>query len=57
MAGADGGIGSTYNIMGWRYLGIVRALQTGDYCYRAAPAGQCNEVIELLIKVGVFSAA
>jgi N-acetylneuraminate lyase len=30
MAGADGGIGSTYNIMGWRYLGIVRALQTGD---------------------------
>lgn len=22
LAGADGGIGSTYNIMGWRYQGM-----------------------------------
>lgn len=27
LAGADGGIGSTYNIMGWRYLGMVKALK------------------------------
>lgn len=27
LAGADGGIGSTYNIMGWRYQGIVKAQQ------------------------------
>ena len=30
LAGADGGIGSTYNIMGWRYQGIVKALKEGD---------------------------
>ncbi len=24
LAGADGGIGSTYNIMGWRYQGLCR---------------------------------
>jgi len=29
LAGADGGIGSTYNIMGWRYQGIVKALKEG----------------------------
>lgn len=54
MAGADGGIGSTYNIMGWRYLGIVRALQTGDIATAQRLQAQCNEVIDLLIKVGVF---
>lgn len=54
MAGADGGIGSTYNIMGWRYLGIVRALQKGDIATAQRLQAQCNEVIDLLIKVGVF---
>ncbi|GJL33610.1 N-acetylneuraminate lyase [Enterobacter hormaechei] len=54
MAGADGGIGSTYNIMGWRYQGIVRALQKGDIATAQRLQGQCNEVIDLLIKVGVF---
>lgn len=28
IAGADGGIGSTYNIMGWRYLEIFEAVKT-----------------------------
>ncbi|HAK9042382.1 TPA: N-acetylneuraminate lyase, partial [Escherichia coli] len=27
IAGADGGIGSTYNIMGWRYLEIFEAVK------------------------------
>jgi len=54
LAGADGGIGSTYNIMGWRYQGIVEALKEGDIATAQALQTKCNEVIDLLIKVGVF---
>jgi len=54
LAGADGGIGSTYNIMGWRYQGIVKALKEGDIATASALQTKCNEVIDLLIKVGVF---
>lgn len=54
LAGADGGIGSTYNIMGWRYQGIVKALKGGDIATAQALQTKCNEVIDLLIKVGVF---
>lgn len=54
LAGADGGIGSTYNIMGWRYRGIVKALKEGDIATARALQTKCNEVIDLLIKVGVF---
>lgn len=54
LAGADGGIGSTYNIMAWRYQGIVRALKEGDVATASALQTKCNEVIDLLIKVGVF---
>lgn len=54
LAGADGGIGSTYNIMGWRYQGIVKALKEGDIATAQALQKKCNEVIDLLIKVGVF---
>ncbi len=54
LAGADGGIGSTYNIMGWRYQGIVNALKEGDIATAQALQTKCNEVIDLLIKVGVF---
>ena len=54
LAGADGGIGSTYNIMGWRYQGIVNALKEGDIAKAQRLQTQCNEVIDLLIKTGVF---
>lgn len=54
LAGADGGIGSTYNIMGWRYQGIVSALKAGDIARAQALQSECNRVIDLLIKVGVF---
>ncbi|WP_039030055.1 N-acetylneuraminate lyase [Leclercia adecarboxylata] len=54
LAGADGGIGSTYNIMGWRYQRIVKALKEGDIATASALQTKCNEVIDLLIKVGVF---
>jgi hypothetical protein len=54
LAGADGGIGSTYNIMGWRYQGIVKALRAGDIAEAQRLQCECNKVIDLLIKTGVF---
>ncbi|MGH5968019.1 N-acetylneuraminate lyase [Klebsiella aerogenes] len=54
LAGADGGIGSTYNIMAWRYLGIVQALKEGDTAKAQQLQHDCNKVIDLLVKVGVF---
>lgn len=54
LAGADGGIGSTYNVMGWRYKGIVNAVQQGDVKRAQALQTECNKVIDLLVKVGVF---
>lgn len=54
LAGADGGIGSTYNIMGGRYQGIVQALKAGDVAKAQHLQCECNKVIDLLIKTGVF---
>jgi N-acetylneuraminate lyase len=54
LAGADGGIGSTYNIMAWRYLGIAQALKAGDTAKAQQLQHECNKVIDLLAKVGVF---
>ncbi len=54
LAGADGGIGSTYNIMAWRYLGIVQVLKEGDTAKAQQLQHECNKVIDLLVKVGVF---
>lgn len=54
LAGADDGIGSTYNIMAWRYLGIVQALKEGDTAKAQQLQHECNKVIDLLVKVGVF---
>jgi N-acetylneuraminate lyase len=54
LAGADGGIGSTYNVMGWRYMAIKKAVQEGDVQRARHLQSECNKVIDLLIKVGVF---
>lgn len=54
LAGADGGIGSTYNVMGWRYMAIKQAVQEGDVQRAKQLQSECNKVIDLLIKVGVF---
>ncbi|ELY3542205.1 N-acetylneuraminate lyase [Cronobacter turicensis] len=54
LAGADGGIGSTYNIMGWRYMHIEKALNAGDIATAQQLQRDCNQVIDLLIKTGVF---
>ena len=54
MMGADGGIGSTYNIMGWRYKAIKEAMKEGNVAKARMLQTKCNEVIDLLVKVGVF---
>lgn len=54
LAGADGGIGSTYNIMAWRYQAIAKAVREGDNATAQRLQSECNKVIDLLIKVGVF---
>jgi N-acetylneuraminate lyase len=54
LAGADGGIGSTYNVMGWRYMAIKKAVQEGDVQRAMHLQSECNKVIDLLIKTGVF---
>ncbi|WP_413743014.1 N-acetylneuraminate lyase [Sodalis sp. RH15] len=54
MAGAQGGIGSTYNVMGWRYQGILRALANRDIDLARRIQSSCNQVIDVLVKTGVF---
>ncbi|WP_449556504.1 N-acetylneuraminate lyase [Huaxiibacter chinensis] len=54
LAGADGGIGSTYNIMGWRYQAIAKAIREGDIVTAQRLQTDCNKVIDLLIRAGVF---
>jgi len=54
LAGADGGVGGTYNIMGWRYMHIAKALNAGDIATAQQLQRDCNQVIDLLIKTGVF---
>lgn len=48
------GIGSTYNIMGWRYRAIAKAVREGDNATAQRLQSECNTVIDLLIKAGVF---
>ena len=55
VSGANGGIGSTYNVMGGRYVDLIAHLKSGDVTSAAAAQSKCNIVIDELVKVGVFS--
>ena len=52
--GADGGIGSTYNVMGGLFVQIYDAMRAGDLPQAQALQRRANEVIDVLIDVGVF---
>lgn len=52
--GADGGIGTTYNVMGHLFVQMYNALQSGDLPQAQALQTRANEVIDVLIEVGVF---
>ncbi|MBQ6065900.1 MAG: N-acetylneuraminate lyase [Clostridia bacterium] len=53
-AGADGGIGSTYNFMAEKYLAIERAFRAGDIEAARAEQNRANNIIAALLKCGVI---
>jgi N-acetylneuraminate lyase len=52
--GADGGIGTTFNVMGRIFVTMFEALRAGDLPRAQALQTQANAVIDVLIEVGVF---
>jgi N-acetylneuraminate lyase len=52
--GADGAIGSTYNFMAEKFLEINRLYHTGQIKAAQQIQNEANEIIAVLIKVGVF---
>lgn len=52
--GADGGIGSTYNFMGNKYVKMFDAFNKGDLTTAMAIQEEVNLIIMQLIKYGVF---
>ena len=52
--GTDGGIGSTYNLIGDVYVGIERAVMTGDIDTARALQARSNELIAILLQTGVL---
>lgn len=53
--GADGGIGSTYNLMADKFIDIYNYFQKGDLAAARAKQSEANAVISELIKYGVFA--
>lgn len=51
--GSDGGIGSTYNLIGKHYVEIEKAVEAGDIAKARKLQGQANDLIEILIRAGV----
>ena len=52
--GADGGIGTTYNVMGALFVQMYEAMRTGELPRAQALQTHANAVIDVLIEVGVF---
>ena len=52
--GADGGIGSTYNLIGDVYTGITQAVETGDIETARQLQRRSNELVQLLLATGVL---
>ncbi len=52
--GADGAIGTTFNVMGRLFVRMFEALKSGDARAALALQSRANAVIDVLIEVGVF---
>jgi N-acetylneuraminate lyase len=52
--GADGAIGTTFNVMGRLFVRIFDALKAGDMAGALALQSRANAVIDVLVEVGVF---
>lgn len=53
-AGTDGGIGSTYNLIGDVYVGISTALEAGDISKARELQAKANSLIAILFETGVL---
>ncbi|GGX41771.1 N-acetylneuraminate lyase [Saccharospirillum salsuginis] len=53
--GADGGIGSTYNVMPDRYLRLWKAVEDGDFVTASREQNEINSVIDVLLKPGFLA--
>ena len=53
--GADGGIGSTYNLMAEKYVKIRAHYLAGEMDAARALQHECNEIIRVLLKLGVMA--
>ncbi|MCP4385992.1 MAG: N-acetylneuraminate lyase [Hyphomicrobiales bacterium] len=53
--GTDGGIGSTYNLIGDAYVGIHRAIEAGDIHTARRLQAKANDLIAILFETGVLS--
>jgi len=51
--GIDGAIGSTFNVMAPKFIALKETYEQGDMNKAAAMQGEINDIIELMIKVGV----
>jgi N-acetylneuraminate lyase len=56
VSGANGGIGSTYGLMGHRWVELRRRLEAGDVHGAFEIQSRCNAVIDVLVELGVFPA-
>jgi N-acetylneuraminate lyase len=54
MAGAQGGIGSTYNVIGSKYKEIQKLICSGDVGRAKSVQKSANRLIDLLVLVGVI---
>ena len=54
-AGADGGIGSTYNFMAEKYIAIEKAFRAGDLAAAQAEQKRANAVISVLLQGGIMA--
>lgn len=53
--GADGGIGSTYNVMPKRYLKLWDAVEKGDFLAARKEQHEINDIIDVLLKPGFLA--
>ncbi len=52
--GADGGIGSTYNLIGDFYVDIQKALDNGDLVAARTLQNKANSLVQILLETGVI---
>lgn len=53
--GADGGIGSTYNVMPEKYLTLWQHVENGDFVAAAKVQSEINDVIDVILKPGFLA--